>query len=34
MLCRIEVSEDVDVNKRSASNKCIICYCWYFLDKE
>ena len=31
---RIELSEDSDVNKRSASNKCIIVRYWYFLDKE
>ena len=27
---RIELFEGVDVNKTSASKKCIICYYWYF----
>ena len=31
---RIEVSEGIDVNKTSASNKYIICHNWYFLDKR
>ena len=28
---RIGISEGIDVNKISASNKCDICYYWYFL---
>ena len=30
---RLDVSEAIDVNKTSVSRKCIICHCWYFLDK-
>ena len=26
--------KEIDVNKRSKSKDCNICYCWYFLDKE
>ena len=29
---RIDVSEDIDVNKASASKECDICYYWYFLN--
>ena len=28
---RIDISEGIDVNKISASNKCDICHYWYFL---
>ena len=28
---RIDVSEGIDVNKRSASKECDICHYWYFL---
>lgn len=31
---RIEVSEGVDVNKASASKKCINCHYWCFSTKE
>lgn len=31
---RIEVSECTDVNKKSVSNRCIICHYWFFSDKE
>ena len=31
---RIEVSEDIYVNKASASKECIICHFCYFLDKR
>ena len=31
---RINISEGVDINKTSASKKCDICHCWYFLDKD
>ena len=30
---RIDVSEGIDVTETSASKECIICNCWYFLDK-
>ena len=30
---RIYVSEGIDVNKTSASNECIICNYWCFLNK-
>ena len=35
MLCldRLDVSEGIDVNKRSASKECDICHYWYFLNK-
>ena len=29
---RIDISERIDVNKTSASNKCDICQYWYFKD--
>ena len=29
---RINISEGIDVNKRSASKECDICYFWYFKD--
>ena len=28
---RIDVSEETDVNKASASKQCDICHYWYFL---
>ena len=31
---RIDISEGLDINKTSASKKCDICHCWYFLDKN
>ena len=31
---RIDVSEEIDVNKRSESKECDICHYWYFLDKD
>ena len=30
---RIQVSEEIDVNKKSKSKKCDVCHYWYFLDK-
>ena len=30
----INVSEGIDVYKTSESEKCIICHCCYFLDKQ
>ena len=29
---RIDVSERIDLNKTSASEECMICNYWYFLD--
>ena len=29
----IDVSEEIDVNKRSASKECDTCHYWYFLNK-
>ena len=31
---RTDISEGIDINKTSASKKCDICHCWYFLDKN
>ena len=31
---RIDISEDIDMNKTSASKECHICCYWYFLDKN
>ena len=30
---RIEVSEEIDITKTSASKECDICHYWYFLNK-
>ena len=30
---RIDISEGIKVNKRSASKEYIICHYWYFLNK-
>ena len=30
---RIEISQEIDVNKTSESKDCDICHYWYFLDK-
>ena len=30
---RIDISEEIDVNKTSKSKECDICNYWYFLDK-
>ena len=29
---RIDISEEIDVNKTSASKECDICHYWYFKD--
>ena len=29
---RIDVSEEIFVDKTRASKKCDICHCWYFLN--
>ena len=31
---RIDISEEIDINKTNASNECDICYYWYFVDKD
>ena len=31
---RIGISEEIDVNKTSASKECDICYYWHFLNKD
>ena len=30
----IDISEETDLNKTSASKECDICHYWYFLDKK
>ena len=30
---RIDISEEIDVNKTNASEEFDICHYWYFLDK-
>ena len=29
---KIDASEGIDVNKTSASRKCVLCHCWFFKD--
>ena len=31
---RVDVSEEIDVNKTSISKECDICHYWYFLNKR
>ena len=31
---RIDISEEIDINKTIASEECDICHYWYFLDKN
>ena len=31
---RIDISEEIDINKTNASKECDICHYWYFLDKR
>ena len=31
---RIDISENIDMNKTSSSKKCGICHYWYLLDKK
>ena len=31
---RMDISEEIDMNKASASKECDICHYWYFLDKN
>ena len=30
---RIDISEEININKANASKECDICHYWYFLDK-
>ena len=30
---RIDIPEEIDINKTNASKECDICHYWYFLDK-
>ena len=29
---RIDVSEEIDINKTDASKQCMLCHYWYFKD--
>ena len=31
---KIDISEEIDMNKTNASKECDICHNWYFLDKN
>ena len=31
---RIDISEEIDINKTNASKECDICHYWNFLDKN
>ena len=31
---RIDISEDIDIDKRNKSKECMLCRYWYFLDKN
>ena len=31
---KVDISEDIDINKTSKSKECDICHYWYFLDKN
>ena len=31
---RIDLSEEIDINKTNAPKECDICHYWYFLDKS
>ena len=31
---RIDISEGIDINNTNKSNECMLCYYWYFLDKN
>ena len=31
---RIDISEEININKTNASEECDICHYWYFLDKN
>ena len=31
---KIDISDGIDVNKSAKSKECMLCHCWYFLDKS
>ena len=31
---KVDISEDIHINKTSKSKECDICHYWYFLDKN
>ena len=31
---RIDISEGIDINKANKSKECMLCYYWYFSDKN
>ena len=31
---RIDILEEIDINKTNNSKECMICHYWYFLDKN
>ena len=31
---RIDISEDIDINKTNKSKECMLCHYWYFLSKN
>ena len=31
---RIDISEDIDINKTNKSKECMLCHYWYFLNKN
>ena len=31
---KIDISDGIDVNKSDKSKECMLCHCWYFLDKS
>ena len=31
---RIDISEEININKTNASEECDICHYWHFLDKN
>ena len=31
---RIDISDGIDISKTNQSKECILCYYWYFLDKN
>ena len=33
-MIEIDVFEGIDVNKTNKSKECMLCHCWYFLDKN
>ena len=31
---KIDISDGINVNKSDKSEECMLCHCWYFLDKS